>query len=157
MASHTFENVFYVKELETMPPADLRRYQFQKIKAMLERVYHASAFYRRRLDEAGAQPDKINSLEEYAEKVPFMSKADLVEDQKTNPPWGERLCVPVGERAPEHLTAGQVLVKKAGRASLPPGFDRFIGLLENEMVVLGQCSKFRVRDGLVVRPFCFPR
>jgi phenylacetate-CoA ligase len=72
---------------------EIRALQEQKVLRLLRYAYERSAFYRRRLDAAGAQPDKIKSLEDYCRAVPLLRKEDVIADQRALPPYGDRLCI----------------------------------------------------------------
>lgn len=63
-------------EAETMAREQRARLQLSRLQAVVERVYSAVPFYRRRLDEAGVTPGSIRSLEDL-KRLPFTSKADL--------------------------------------------------------------------------------
>lgn len=61
----------------------IKEVQFSKLKTLLKKLYEAKPFWRNRMDEAGIDPDKLESLEEFSQKMPIMDKAQrrqLVED-----------------------------------------------------------------------------
>ncbi len=97
---------FYNRETETLSQKEIRALQLRGVQDLLGRVYSNSPFYRSFLDRSGVKPGDIRSLEEFAERVPFMSKKDLVEDQTENPPFGQRLPVPESEIRQVHITSG---------------------------------------------------
>ena len=57
-------------------PAALARLQ-----AVTRYAYAKAPFYRRKWDEAGFHPDHLRSLEDFEDKVPVITKADLRESQ----------------------------------------------------------------------------
>ncbi len=60
-------------------------------KIVLERVYHDTPFYRKKMQEMGITPDDINSIDDIV-KLPFTTKHDL----RDNYPFG--LCaVPMSQ------------------------------------------------------------
>ncbi|MFY1645382.1 phenylacetate--CoA ligase family protein, partial [Methanoculleus bourgensis] len=63
-------------KVEAMPPEELRQVQYRLAKALVQRVYETSEFYRRRMKEQGVRPDDIRSLADI-QKLPFMYKRDL--------------------------------------------------------------------------------
>ena len=63
-------------EIETMSREDIRTHQLEKLKWQVKRVYENVPMYRERMDEAGVQPDDIQTLEDLA-KLPFTTKQDL--------------------------------------------------------------------------------
>lgn len=73
---------------------ELEALQWQKLSRLMTRAYDTSPFYRRWLDAAGAQPDKVRSLADFRRAVPLMRKEDVLRDQMANPPYGDRLSVP---------------------------------------------------------------
>lgn len=92
--------------MEKASRQDLERYQWKKLKETLERAYQRTDFYRRRFDEVGFKPDDIRGWDDFREKVPIISKTDLLEDQKRKPPYGERLGLERRELAHSLLTSG---------------------------------------------------
>lgn len=54
----------------------MRTEQFESIRALLERVYANSPFYRRKFGEAGIEPDGIKTPEDFM-KIPFSDKEEL--------------------------------------------------------------------------------
>ncbi len=89
-----------------MTRAELLALQFGKLKRQLDRLYHTNAYYRARLDAAGAHPDKIDSLKAFRELVPLSTKADFLADQEEHPPFGLRVGVPHDEVALVNMTGG---------------------------------------------------
>ncbi len=84
----------------------LQALQLGRVRAQLQRLQRDSGFYRRKLEQAGVLPDRIDSLEAFRERVPFSDKRDFLEDQERCPPFGERLSVPRSEVALINLTGG---------------------------------------------------
>ncbi len=93
------------KEQETMPRAQRRAWQWEQIRALLDRVSH-NEFYRQRFATAGVTPAKIHSLEDFSACVPYLTKKDLLEDQRAHPPYGQRLMVPEQEISQAWITSG---------------------------------------------------
>ena len=48
----------------------------------------------------------VSSLAEFAERVPFTTKAELARDQKDHPPYGTNLTYPLGRYCRFHQTSG---------------------------------------------------
>jgi phenylacetate-CoA ligase len=57
-------------------PEDLERHQLNGLKWTVNHTYNGSPFYRKKLDEAGIQPDSINTLDDIS-KLPFTTADDL--------------------------------------------------------------------------------
>jgi phenylacetate-CoA ligase len=66
---------------ETMPRADLARWQWLKLARALEHARN-SVFWRTRI------PAGIGSLEEYFDRVPLLYKKDIIAAQQVSPPYG---------------------------------------------------------------------
>ncbi len=64
MAAETALNTPQVREL-----------QLAKLQALLGRLYQGKPFWKQRMDEAGIDPQKLKSLDEYSRKMPIVDKA----------------------------------------------------------------------------------
>jgi phenylacetate-CoA ligase len=81
-----------------MPPdrAQLQREQLGKLNALLTAIIPANPFYTRKLHAAqGERSPRFAGLEEFAARVPFTTKQELVADQQAHPPYGTNLTFPV--------------------------------------------------------------
>ncbi len=85
---------------------DLEALQWSRLKRQLARLYADSAYYRERMDKAGAAPDKITSLQRFREVSPTSSKSDFLADQTAHPPFGNRLSIPRDQVALVSMTGG---------------------------------------------------
>ena len=83
-----------------MPCEDLRKLQSIRLKRVVERVYHNTAFYRKKMQEADITPDDINSIDDIA-KLPFTVKQDL----RDNYPFG-LMASPMSEIVRLHASSG---------------------------------------------------
>jgi phenylacetate-CoA ligase len=92
--------------LETLPRDELERRQFSRLKAVLDRAYHQSRFYRRLFDDAKVHPDQITSWEDFHGRVPLIDKRTLLADQAEEPPWGRKLMVPAEDIRTVYITSG---------------------------------------------------
>ncbi len=72
---------------------------------MLAEVGARNPFYRRHLAAAGTQPEAIRAAEDL-ERLPFLTKGELVEDQLANPPFGTTLTYPLERYVRLHQTSG---------------------------------------------------
>jgi phenylacetate-CoA ligase len=61
---------------ETLPVADLRALQMERLRATLQNAYDNVPFYRKRLDEVGVRPGDVSSHADVA-GLPFTTKIDL--------------------------------------------------------------------------------
>ncbi len=92
--------------LEAMDPEERRELQVRRFRRQLRHAYENSPFYRRKLDEAGVDPDDIETLADVRE-VPTTSKSELRDAQGTDPfPYGDLLAVDPEEVTEYHQTSG---------------------------------------------------
>ena len=105
MADTPPKHRYFNKASETMPREQVRTWQWEQIRALLDRISQ-NEFYRQRFAEAGVNPAKISSLDDFAERVPYITKRDLLEDQQMHPPYGQRLMVPEQEISQAWITSG---------------------------------------------------
>lgn len=86
--------------IECMDRDSLRKIQSIRLKKTVERVYHNTPFYRKKMQESGITPHDINDIEDIV-KLPFTTKTDL----RDNYPFG--LCaVPMSEIVRIHASSG---------------------------------------------------
>ena len=71
--------------------AALEAEQLTKLRSLLNAIVPANAFYTAKLGDCA----EIASLEDFTHFVPFTTKIELLEDQKTNPPYGSNLTFPL--------------------------------------------------------------
>jgi phenylacetate-CoA ligase len=83
----------------------LEECQLIRLKHQLKYVYARSSFYRRWFDQAGFDPEDVKSLADIR-RLPLLTKSDLLHDQTTHPPYGQRLCVPEDKINMLILTSG---------------------------------------------------
>ncbi|MFG1481102.1 AMP-binding protein [Xanthobacter sp. V4C-4] len=93
-------------ERETQHPADREAAILARLQQVCAYAYAAAPFYRRKWDQAGFHPSHLRSLEDFEDKVPVVTKADLRASQAAAPPFGDYLCVPDGEVFHVHGTSG---------------------------------------------------
>ncbi len=83
----------------------VRRQQGERLAAMMAEVGERNPFYRQRLAAAGLRPGEIRSPEDLA-RLPFLTKADLVQDQLAHPPYGTFLTYSIDRYVRLHQTSG---------------------------------------------------
>jgi phenylacetate-CoA ligase len=96
----------YNPAIENLDASEVRALQWTLLRRQLERLWHHNPFYRRRLEGAGATPERITSMEAFRELVPMCTKRDLLADQTEHPQFGLRLGVPESEVVQVWLTSG---------------------------------------------------
>lgn len=75
------------KNLETMPHKKRLDYLNQKLRGIIQYAYKNSVAFKNKMDSAGLKPKDIQAVKDLG-KVPVTEKADLMELQKKNPPFG---------------------------------------------------------------------
>lgn len=78
--------------------ADIKTIQLEKLQSGMEEVLASNPFYKRRHHQ-------VNNWSDFYE-LPFLMKAELVEDQMENPPFGTNLTYPLGDYVRLHQTSG---------------------------------------------------
>jgi phenylacetate-CoA ligase len=68
--------------------------QGQRLSDLMRAVYRRSAFYTRKLDDAGLDVNALRFPEDLT-TLPLTSKAELIADQAEHPPWGSGLTEPL--------------------------------------------------------------
>ncbi|MDP6619181.1 MAG: phenylacetate--CoA ligase family protein, partial [Nitrospinota bacterium] len=96
---------FYDPSVETLSREELAALQLRKLRALLDRVMRNNAFYRRKFKAAGADPGRVQCLDD-VRRLPTTSKAEVLDDIEAAPPYGERLQVPACEVAQVVETSG---------------------------------------------------
>ena len=86
--------------MECMHREDLSKLQGNRLKSVVERVYHNCEPYRKRMQEAGITPADIRSIDDIV-KLPFTSKKDL----RDYYPFG-LLSSPMSEIVRLHASSG---------------------------------------------------
>lgn len=77
----------WVPELEMAPRSRLREIQGEKLALAYRYLWQCSAFYRRKFEQAGLEPDSIRGLDDLG-KIPLSHRDEWLTDQMANPPWG---------------------------------------------------------------------
>ena len=97
---------YWFPQRETMPSAQREKAILARLQEVTRYAWRHAPFYRRKWDQAGFHPDKLKSLEDFEDKVPVITKADLREAQARAPMFGDYLCVPESEIHHVHGTSG---------------------------------------------------
>jgi phenylacetate-CoA ligase len=86
------EHEFFDK-LEIMDAETRRRFQDRRLRRAVDYAYNHALATREILDSAGVSPALVRTVKDL-EKLPITRKADVIEQQKKNPPYGGFLAVP---------------------------------------------------------------
>lgn len=83
--------------------------QTEKLTRLVRECASSNPFYQAKFAEAGLDPERIESQigsPEALRRLPLTTKADLVEDQRLNPPYGTNLTYPIDRYVRLHQTSG---------------------------------------------------
>jgi len=92
--------VIWNEKFETMPGEEMRKWQGEKLREMIERIYYNVPFYRRKLQELNILPEDIEGIDDLA-RLPFTTKEDL----RDNYPYN-LFAVPMSEIIRIHASSG---------------------------------------------------
>jgi phenylacetate-CoA ligase len=91
---------FWDEEISTAGRDKIESVQLERLRKILKHVYKNNQYYKKRIDDAGLDPDGLKSIKDI-EKLPFTSKEDL----RKNYPFG-LFCVPLSEVIRVHSSSG---------------------------------------------------
>ena len=92
---------------ETMDRTDLEAMQEERLRSLLPHAYEHSPLVRRAWDEAGAHPRDVRTLDDFAERAPFVDKATLRRWRTEHAdPYGGLLAVPEDDLTAVMSTSG---------------------------------------------------
>ncbi len=92
--------MFFQKDIETMPRAEIEKLQLEKLKYMTKYCYDNVPLYKRKFDEAGFDCSKLKTLSDI-KYIPFTTKADF----RDNYPFG-MFAVPLKKVTRLHASSG---------------------------------------------------
>ena len=90
---------------ELMPRAELEALQMRKLRALVAHAMARSPFWRRKLGEAGVEPERLRTLDDLR-RLPFLTKQELLDDQEANPPYGTAITCSPSLAVAYHHTSG---------------------------------------------------
>jgi phenylacetate-CoA ligase len=79
-------------EAHAVSRRDIEADQLHKLRTLIQAVRRDNPFYCPKLQRVSAD---LESLEAYAEQVPFTTKQELIQDQRLHPPYGTNLTYPI--------------------------------------------------------------
>jgi phenylacetate-CoA ligase len=83
----------------------IEAHQTRKLQALMQQLLASNRFYGAKLRAAGFE-SVPRSLREFSSRVPLTFKAELIDDQTKNPPFGSNLTYAVEEYSRFHQTSG---------------------------------------------------
>ena len=98
---------FYKKNLETVSHKKRIEYLNRRLRGIIQYAYKNSTAVRNKLDSVGLKPKDIQTTKDL-EKIPITKKAELVELQKKNPPFGGFEGVPISEMRRIYVSPGPI-------------------------------------------------
>jgi phenylacetate-CoA ligase len=76
-----------------LPRDELARLQGERLRAVVAYAHATSAFWRRKLDDAGVPPGDVRGMADL-EALPLTTRAELDAEQAEHPPFGDYTCSP---------------------------------------------------------------
>jgi phenylacetate-CoA ligase len=112
--------MYFNKEIETMPLKKMRELQLERLKWAVNHAYKNNAFYKKKYDDAGFNPDQLKTLDDM-KRVPFLTKQDM----RGNYPFG-LFAMPMEKIVRVHSSSGTT-----GNATV-------VGLTKNDVEVFAE-------------------
>lgn len=113
--------MFFQKDIETMPRAEIEKIQLERLQRLVKYCYDNVPFYNKRLTEAGVTPDKIKTLSDIR-YIPYTTKADM----RDNYPFG-LFAVPQSRITRIHASSGTT------------GKPTVVGYTKNDLEMWSDC------------------
>src|ERR1700677_1826712 len=85
--------------------ATLQERQSERLAQLLDEILPRNVFYQQKFAQAGLKRDDIRRPSDLA-RLPFTTKAELLDDQEKFPPYGRRLTYPLEGYTRLHQTSG---------------------------------------------------
>ena len=95
---------FYNRQVETLDRDRLREAQEERLRSLMAELA-TNQFYRQKAASVGLELERIGGLEDLR-RLPFTTKAELVEEQAAHPPFGRLLTYPLSRYRYFHQTSG---------------------------------------------------
>lgn len=86
--------------------------EFENLRRTLEWVYAQSPYYTRLFDQAAVAPGDLHTYDDFRSRVPRTSKADLVNNQREHPPFGEFIAAPRERFGSLHTSPGPIFIPR---------------------------------------------
>jgi phenylacetate-CoA ligase len=90
---------------ETLPRDRLEALQLRKLRDLVAWTFERAPWQAGRLREAGVDADAIRTLDD-VRRIPFLTRAEWMEAQEEDPPYGPVLAAPVEAAIRYHTTSG---------------------------------------------------
>jgi phenylacetate-CoA ligase len=135
-------------QLARMPIAERQKYLDEQLREFVAYAYKNAPAVKERFDKAGVKPGDIKTADDL-ERIPVLRKDDLIELQKTNPPFGGYLAVPLDELPHVYQSPGPIYdpERKRGFGTFAAGFPK--DFLKGQ-IVMNTWSYHMVPAGLAI-------
>lgn len=90
---------------DQLPREVLEQHQLHKLRELLSEIVPANPFWTAKLQAAGVEAGDVRTVDDFR-RLPFSQKAEFVEDQTQNPPYGTNLTYPLTRFSRLHQTSG---------------------------------------------------
>lgn len=107
MAQMKYDLFPHDNELEKLPAPAREKRMNDKLQTLIKYAYENAPGFKSRLDKAGVKPDDIKTAADL-QKIPVLSKDDLIQLQAENPPFGGYLAVPLSEVGHVYQSPGPI-------------------------------------------------
>jgi phenylacetate-CoA ligase len=100
------DGVYWDRAKETRPRAEREAEVLANLQKQLRYVYETLPFYRDHYDRNGFRPEQVKTLDDFAKRVPIVTKNMLREDQASHPPFGRYVGCEPGDIIRVHGSSG---------------------------------------------------
>jgi phenylacetate-CoA ligase len=101
---------YWDEDLERMDPERLTQIRNLQMQKHLRYAYQNSLFYKHSFDAAGFRPEEIRDLEAFTRSVPFLSHMEMIENQQSNPPFGDFLALGLKDVSRIYASPGPLMM-----------------------------------------------
>ena len=91
--------------LRNLTRADIERLQSERLRTLVSEIIPRNPFWAGRFAREGISPDSIRTTGDLL-RIPFVTKAEILANQRENPPYGSNLTYPVESYSRLHQTSG---------------------------------------------------
>lgn len=113
---------YWNQSYECMPKDQLKELQLERLKRMINRIFHQVPFYRTKMQEMGLGPEDVRSLDDL-QRFPFTRKTDL----RDNYPYG-LFAEPLSNIVRIHASSGTT------------GKPTVVGYTRNDLAMWSECA-----------------
>ena len=96
---------YWNQALETLPPDELRRLEYDRLSEQIAYNHASSPYYRAKLDDAGVTPADVRRVEDLV-RLPFMEKGEIAASQADGTLLGVNQCAPLDRIVRIQATGG---------------------------------------------------